>query len=163
MNELYSIRMTGDSVLQHYGVTGMKWGHRKSKSELRTNVSTARKNLMTSTRNFGSAYAKAYAYSLAHPVSQFKSKKRNVEANKRWRNAMTTTTGVKRSLAAYSKAKKIYKTERNAAYKKSITSAGHKFIAKILESNENYYRSNQMSDAANMYKRDKERHLKAAK
>lgn len=126
MNELYSIRMSGEPSLQHYGVLGMKWGHRKSKSELRTNVSTARKNLMTSTRNFGSA----------HPVSQFKSKKRNVEANKRWRNAMTTTTGVKRSLAAYSKAKKIYKTERNAVYKKAITSAGHKFIAKILESNE---------------------------
>lgn len=148
MNELYSIRTIEDAdSLQHYGVLGMKWGHRKPKSELRTNVSTARKNLITSTKNFGSAYAKAYAYSLAHPVSQFKSKKRNVEASKRWRNAMRTNTSVKRSLAAYSKAKKQYKLSDEYRKRKMIGedaigtiygATGAAVINKTLKSSKTY-------------------------
>lgn len=160
MNELYSIRMIGEPSLQHYGVLGMKWGHRKS--QLRDNMSSARLAYKKANKAYNKAFNRAYEYSARHPVSQFVSKKKKTESDKRWNDAYNAAKNTDKAKAAYKSAKKEYRTERNAAYKKTVISNGHKFVAKLLESNEKWFRNNNMSEAANMYKRDKERHSKAA-
>lgn len=44
MNELYSIRMTGEPNLQHYGRLGMKWGRHIYGDELNNVTSLSKKH-----------------------------------------------------------------------------------------------------------------------
>lgn len=56
MNELYSIRMTGEPNLQHYGVLGMKWGARRNAAQAYGKAVSKRNKLNA---KVASAYATA--------------------------------------------------------------------------------------------------------
>ena len=121
MNELYSIRTVEDEdSFQHYGVTRMRWGVRRYQNRDGTLTKAGIKRYS----NASPYEVKTVDGDVFH-VSKNSTKNYNV----RGMSKVTKTWGEHLREEDY---KKLYKTERNAVHKKAITSAGYKFIAKML-------------------------------
>ena len=86
--------------LYHYGVKGMRWGHRKARPE--SELRTARSNLKNARKTYNKSYNDAYSYSQRHLISQYTNSKRRSESDARWDKA-------NRDADAYNKASKEYK------------------------------------------------------
>lgn len=109
----YEYVMTADGELYHYGVKGMKWGHRKApeQSAMLRNVKSTKANYKSAKK----AYNKSFnaAYNKSHQVYSLSKKKR--EANdKRWEDVYD-------KIDALDKAKTEYKSAKKAR-NKAITS-----------------------------------------
>ena len=94
-----------NNELYHYGVKGMKWGVHKKRSE--TSVDRARSAYKTAKKDYNKSYNSAYDYSRRYPISQFTSKKRRVESDRRWEDAQNKAKTL-------DSAKKAYKAEKEA-------------------------------------------------
>ena len=160
--------------LMHYGVKGMKWGHRKSQA-----VVDARSAYKQARKDYNKSFNKAYNRSIAaySPV------KKHRQANEdRWVDAVNKAGALKEAKASYKQAKKddrqARKAERgqakadkvlakNTKVKDAVSfkAAGHKAYAKMFEINENYYSKRSSSHAkqmASMNRTAKNQELKKA-
>lgn len=109
--------------LQHYGVKGMKWGHRK-KREL-TDVDVKRAAYKQARKDFNKAYQKADNGSLA----AFSPVKKHRQANdRRWNDAAAKNSAMKL-------AKSEYRSTKNAKVNSAIKDYNKKFNAAERASN----------------------------
>lgn len=90
--------------LMHYGVLGMKWGHRKAANTSSTlnRVKSAKAAKKAAYKKYSKDYDSAYNYSSRHLVSQYVGKKQKAESDRRWDQAS-------KSAEKYVQAKKEYK------------------------------------------------------
>ena len=89
--------------LYHYGVKGMRWGHRKSKySSSYNDLRTARLNKRHTNRRYNRAFTKAYY----------------IPTKKNWEKAAEDAHHANKAKAQYKTAKKKYKQEVNKNYLK---------------------------------------------
>lgn len=98
------IRLVRKDELYHYGVKGMKWGHRKNPE-----VAAARQTYKSAKKDWNRSYNKAYNYSARHPISQYTSKKKRAESDKRWDDAQTKLKTYDKAKADYKQAKQDYR------------------------------------------------------
>ena len=101
-------RTNNDDELMHYGVLGMKWGHRKANPQL----SNTKKAYKQAKKEYSKAYNSAYGYSSRHPVGQFVSKKKKAESDKRWADAATAAKKERQAKDAYKAEKAKVKAEQ---------------------------------------------------
>ncbi len=123
-----------DDYLMHYGVKGMKWGHRKAQSlqvsDTRRRFDSAKADYKSAKKDYNKAYNKAYNYSNRHMVSQFISKKKSAEADKRWADAHDKALKTYDAKKEYKQAKQERKQQIKDTYKKIDKNAsfGEKFL-----------------------------------
>ena len=113
--------------LYHYGVPGMRWGHRKARpvSTERARMQSARAAYKKSNREFNKAREKAVSYSRTHPSFQNSKGHKRAEANRRWDDADKKAQQAKNDKAAYKQAKKEYKqTDEYRAKRAKAVKAG---------------------------------------
>ena len=107
--------------LYHYGVKGMKWGHRKRPEYVesaRANMRTARANKRAASKALNKSYDKAYNYSSTHMISQYTREKQKAESDRRWNDFNNKARESNKADAAYKQAKREYKQakkQRNQA------------------------------------------------
>lgn len=95
--------------LKHYGVPGMKWGHRKARPQ--SEVRTARKAYRQANREYNRAFDKAYNRSIA----AFSPIKKHRQANDaRWEDAVNKAEAANKAKATYKKAKATAKAKAKA-------------------------------------------------
>ena len=97
--------------LYHYGVKGMRWGHRKASSVAGTSVQRqayldAKANKKAAGKAYSKAYSKAYNRSIAG-LSPFKKHRQANDA--RWDDAVKKAKDMNAADKAYKDAKKAYK------------------------------------------------------
>lgn len=98
-----------DNELFHYGVKGMKWGHRKkyyNDDGSLNKLGQARRNYKTAKKEYHKSFDKAYNKSIAaySPV------KKHRQANEtRWEDAANKAEASRNAKAEYKQAKKEYK------------------------------------------------------
>lgn len=132
--------------LKHYGVVGMKWGHRKRQtfipdsrlSNTRNKYDSTKFNYKNAKQDYNKSFKKAYRYSQTHPVSQFYGKnKTKTETN--WNDASKKATTYDKAKSDYKAAKK----DRNQQIKsakaniknndlRTITPGAKKLAAKFV-------------------------------
>lgn len=104
--------------LYHYGVKGMKWGHRKRPEYVesaRANMRTARANKRAASKALNKSYDKAYNYSSTHMISQYTREKQKAESDRRWNDFNNKARESNKADAAYKQAKKDYKQAKKQA------------------------------------------------
>lgn len=92
--------------LKHYGVPGMKWGHRKAPE-----VVAARKAYKQANREYNKAFNKAY--NRAHQAYSL-SKKKRAANDARWEDAMNKAEAANKAKAEYKKVKATAKAKAKA-------------------------------------------------
>lgn len=111
MNLVYE---TGDNTLMHYGVKGMRWGHRKASD----NTLAKKAVYKQAKKDFNKAYNKADARAIA----AFSPSKKHRQANDdRWQDAFDKGNAFNKAKQEYKQAKaadkKAYKAQKEAAQK----------------------------------------------
>lgn len=115
--------------LMHYGVPGMRWGHRKNRyagvstdgskrraaEKARQQMIAAKRNKKSANKAYSKAYNKAYNYSGTHAISQFVGKAQKAESNKRWDDAAAKGKIANKADKQYKAAKKAYKAAKKMA------------------------------------------------
>ena len=104
--------------LMHYGVPGMKWGHRKALpiSSQRARYDAAKQQYKADRKAYSKSFNKAYSYSSRHPISQYVGKKQKAESGKRWDDAYDKAVQANKSKSAMKQAKKDRKQSIKNAY-----------------------------------------------
>lgn len=136
MSEYYVIRNDAPSdELYHYGVKGMRWGHRKAQpqsntSAIRGKYDSAKADYKQAKKDYNKAYNKAYNYSSRHPIGQFVNKKKAAEADRRWDAAFDKANSAEKARLNYKQAKTERKQAINTAYRdmQKKTSIGDKLV-----------------------------------
>lgn len=142
--------------LMHYGVPGMKWGHRKAQPQ--SDVRTARKAYRQANREYSRAFDKAYNRSIAglSPI-----KKHRQANDARWEEAVNKAKAANKAQAVYKKAKatakakakaeralaKIEKQKAKDLYKSRTDKAFAEYEKTILKIEQPYKRGQNFSDA----------------
>lgn len=115
--------------LAHYGVPGMKWGHRKNRyagvsidgskrraaEKARQQMILAKRNKRAADKAYDKSYNKAYGYSSRHLISQFIGKKAKKESDRRLADAHSKATAANKAKDQYKAAKKAYKFAKKMA------------------------------------------------
>lgn len=93
--------------LAHYGVKGMKWGHRKALpiSAQRARYDAAKQQYKADKKAYSKSFDKAYSYSYRHPISQYVGKKQKAESSRRWEDAYNKATQANKSKSAMKQVK----------------------------------------------------------
>lgn len=96
-----------ENYLAHYGVPGMKWGHRKALpiSAQRARYDAAKQQYKADNKSYRKSFNKAYSYSSRHPISQYVGKKQKAESNRLWEDAYDKVTQANKSRSAMKQAK----------------------------------------------------------
>ena len=118
--------------LMHYGVPGMKWGHRKALpiSSQRARYDAAKQQYKADRKAYNKSFNKAYGYSYRHAIGQYTNKKKKAESNRRWDDAYDKAVQANKSKSAMKQAKKEYhqtneyKAKRAKAIKTGAVVAG---------------------------------------
>lgn len=118
--------------LYHFGVKGMKWGHRKkyyNADGSLNRLGQARQNLKTANKEYGKAYNKAYNYSNRHMITQWYGKNKRT-ADNNWGDAYDKARAADKAKQEYKAAKKERKDKINKAYDaiNKQTSLAERFI-----------------------------------
>ena len=105
--------------LMHYGVKGMRWGHRKALpvSSQRARYDAAKQQYKADRKAYSKSYDKAYSYSSRHPISQYVGKKQKAESNRLWKDVDNKATQAIKSKSAMKKAKNERKQAIKSTYK----------------------------------------------
>ena len=119
----------------HYGVPGMKWGHRKAQPT--SSVGRAKAAYKQAKKDFYKSYNSAYGYSNRHTIGRFVSKKIRAESERRWNDARDKSKALDSAKKVYKNEKKAYKNEKKAAKK-----------AAVKGYSKTYNTASRMSDAA---------------
>ena len=113
--------------LYHYGIPGMRWGHRK----VQPNTAASRRYQSSklaykqSKKEYNKAFNKAMRYSSRRPISQFVGKKAKAESDRRWVDAYDKYVKFNKDRSDYKRAKKNYKqTAENKAMKVGVAAVG---------------------------------------
>ena len=117
--EYYVTRMTEDDELMHYGVLGMKWGHRKAvpTSSTYNKMKSTRSQYKQAKKDYNKSFNKAYNYSYAHPIGQYVSKKKKDESNRRWSDAYDKANALDKAKTNYKQAKNERKDKIKSTYR----------------------------------------------
>lgn len=118
--------------LMHYGVPGMRWGHRKALpiSSQRARYDAAKQQYKADRKAYSKSFNKAYGYSHRHAIGQYTNKKKKAESNRRWDDAYDKAVQANKSKSAMKQAKKEYhqtneyKAKRAKAIKTGAVVAG---------------------------------------
>lgn len=97
--------------LYHYGVKGMRWGHRK---RIDTPVGQARATYKQAKKDYNKSFNTAYKYSRRHPISQFTNAKRKAESDTLYTDAYNKAVDYDKAKTAYKQAKADAKVQRKA-------------------------------------------------
>lgn len=127
--------------LYHYGVKGMKWGHRKKPEYVETaraNMKSARADKRAADRAYNKSFNRASNYSSAYFISQHTNKKRRAESDQRWADAHDKANAANKASENYKNAKSAYKQAKQKANKSAV-----KEYQKL------YNEASNMSDIAN--------------
>jgi hypothetical protein len=118
--------------LYHYGVKGMKWGHRKAPtySDSYNDLRNKKAAYKSAKKDYNKSYNKAYNYSARHPVSQWGSGNNRVESDKRWDKAIDSAKNLNKAERQYKSAKQKNKQAIKNTYKdiNKNTSFGKKLL-----------------------------------
>lgn len=98
--------MERNDELMHYGVPGMKWGHRKAAPT--TSVDRARANYRAARKTYNRSFNKAYNRSLAAYSPSKKQRKAN---DARWDKAANDAKRLKEAKSVYKAEKKQFKSD----------------------------------------------------
>lgn len=114
--------------LAHYGVPGMKWGHRKAlpKSDTRKRYDSTKKDYKEARKAYNKSYNRAYSYSQRHPISQWVGKKAKAESDRRWDKAIDDAVKQKKARDKYKSAKRARKNRINSTYQRLQRDASFK-------------------------------------
>lgn len=112
-------RVSDDEELMHYGVVGMRWGHRKAvpTSSIYNKVQSTKASYKQAKKAYNRSYNKAYNYTNAHPIIQFTNKKKKAESDKRWSDAIDKANALDKAKTTYKQAKSDRKNKINATYR----------------------------------------------
>ena len=102
-----------NTELRHYGVKGMKWGHRKAVPTA-ADVKAKKAAYKTARKEYSRAYDKAYNRSIAG-LSPFKKHRQANDA--RWENAIDKADALNKAHAEYKAVKKAFKADAKAKAK----------------------------------------------
>ena len=118
---------TYEQELYHYGVKGMKWGHRKAQplavSDTRKRYDEAKAKFKTANKAYNNAYNKAHSYSEKHFIGQYINKNKSAEADRRWGDAIDKAGKAHKAKVAYKQAKAERKQAIKDTYKKVDSNA----------------------------------------
>jgi hypothetical protein len=136
MAQYYAIRHSDDGELYHYGVKGMRWGHRKasqpqlSTSRIREKYDSAKSDYKNAKKEYNRAFNKSYNYTNRHPIGQFVSKKISAESDKRWEDAVNKADNLRTKKSEYKQIKSERKKAIKSTYKdmQKKASFGEKFM-----------------------------------
>lgn len=109
--------ITPDGELYHYGVKGMKWGHRKrpERSDLRKRYDSAKSAMRESYKKYSKSFDEAYNKS----ISAYSPVRKHRENNaKRWETASKDAERYASARDKYKEVKKERKTAIKNTYKK---------------------------------------------
>ena len=118
----YIITRTNPDELIHYGIPGMKWGHRKSlpTSSLRNQVDSAKTTYKNAKKAFNKSFNDAYKH-LAEAYSFSKERRKANDA--RWAKTQVDANKLNSAKADYKKAKLERKQKIKNTYKSLNKSA----------------------------------------
>ena len=127
-----------DDELYHYGVPGMKWGHRKQPSA----VTVARRDYHAAKKAYNKSFNRAYRDAQIHAISQYATYKGRRRSDAKWQDAyrkgatMYTAKNNYKIVKARNKSDS-YKTmaDKQANAAKNAKGLGKK----VFESNANYW------------------------
>ena len=116
-------RLVRNDELYHYGVPGMRWGHRKAVPDSYT---SSKARYKAAKRAFNRSHSRAYNYSAFHLMSQFTNPKKKAKADRLWEQA-------KKDGKNFNAAQKEYKREkaRTADQRAAIRKERVKTAAKV--------------------------------
>lgn len=123
MDKQYAIKRTNsDDELLHYGIKGMKWGVRRASAKLATSdtrrhFDSTKAEYKTAKKAYNKSFDKAYDYSSRHPISQYVSKKKSAEADRRWDDAIDKAEKLKEAKSNYKQAKRDRRASINKTYR----------------------------------------------
>lgn len=116
-----------ENELYHYGVKGMRWGHRKSypttsagyptKSTVgaaRVRMKNAKQAYKTANKVASKSFGEAYKYTDRHPIKSRIGKGKQ-KSNALWDDAFDKIDVANKAQTAYKQSKKDYKAEKKAA------------------------------------------------
>lgn len=115
--------MERNDELMHYGIPGMKWGHRKAAPT--TSVDRARANYRAARKTYNRSFNKAYNRSLAAYSPSKKQRKAN---DARWDKAANDAKRLKEAKSVY-KAEKKYSKDLNKYQKAKGLQAASKHVS----------------------------------
>lgn len=108
--------------LYHFGVKGMRWGHRKAQyntsngnvASAKVRMKNAKQAYKTANKAYGKSFNKAARYSSNHFITQNFGKGKQ-KSNALWNDAYDKGSAADKAKAAYKQSKKDYKAEKKAA------------------------------------------------
>ena len=124
---MWEYNYSNPDVLCHYGVKGMKWGHRKSYSESYNSVRNAKAAYKTAHKTYKKDFNKAYnrAAAVLSPI-----KKHRVANDARWEKASNSADASRKAKQAYKDAKRANREAISKVQRKLFdqSSVGEKFM-----------------------------------